>query len=91
MTTHEDPTFEKHGVIHYSVANIPGAVSRTSTLGITNATIPYAVAIASKGYKAALKEVPGLKSGLNTVDGHLTNKAVSEALNIPFEEIDKFL
>ena len=91
VTTHEDPTFEKHGVIHYSVANIPGAVSRTSTLGITNATIPYAVAIASKGYKAALKEVPGLKSGLNTVDGHLTNKAVSEALNIPFEEIDKFL
>ena len=90
-TTHENPTFEKHGVVHYSVANIPGAVSRTSTLGITNATISYAVDIATKGYKAALQQVPGLKYGLNTIDGHLTNEAVGKALNLPFKSIDEFL
>ena len=91
VTTHENPTFEKHGVVHYSVANIPGAVSRTSTLGITNATISYAVDIATKGYKAALQQVPGLKFGLNTIDGHLTNEAVAKALNLPFKPIDDFL
>ena len=90
-TTHENPTFEKHGVVHYSVANIPGAVSRTSTLGITNATISYAVDIATKGWKAALQQVPGLKYGLNTIDGHLTNEAVAKALDIPFKSIDEFL
>ena len=90
-TTHENPTFEKHGVVHYSVANIPGAVSRTSTLGITNATIPYAVDIATKGYKAALRQIPGLKFGLNTIDGHLTNEAVAKALNLPFKPIDECL
>ena len=90
-TTHKDPTFVKHGVVHYSVANIPGAVSRTSTLGITNATIEYALALANKGYKAALRDVPGFKYGLNTIDGHLTNEPVSQALNIPFKPIDDFL
>ena len=90
-TTHENPTFEKHGVVHYSVANIPGAVSRTSTLGITNATIEYALALANKGYKAALRDIPGFKYGLNTIDGHLTNEPVSKALNIPFKPIDEFL
>ncbi len=91
VTTHSDPTFEKFGVIHYSVANIPGAVSRTSTLALTNATLPYALKIAGKGWKAACKEDAGLAKGLNTIDGKLTNKNVAEALNLEFVDYEKFL
>ena len=91
VTTHSDPTFVKHGVIHYSVANIPGAVSRTSTLALTNATLPYALKIAGKGWKAACQEDAGLAKGLNTIDGNLTNKAVAEALNCKFVDYAKFL
>jgi len=91
VTTHSDPTFIKHGVIHYSVANIPGAVSRTSTLALTNATLPYALKIASKGWIAACQEDAGLAKGLNTIDGNLTNKAVAEALNCEFVDYAKFL
>ncbi len=82
VTTHTDPTFVKHGVIHYSVANIPGAVARTSTLALTNATLPYALAIANKGWEAACSEGDGLAKGLNVVDGQLLNQAVGEALGI---------
>ena len=74
VTTHSEPTFVKHGVIHYSVANIPGAVSRTSTLALTNATLPYALKIAGKGWQAACQEDAGLAKGLNTIDGNLTNR-----------------
>lgn len=91
VTTHDNPTFVKHGVIHYSVANIPGAVSRTSTLALTNATLPYALKIAGKGWKAACAEDPGLAKGLNTIDGNLTNKAVAEALNIDYVDYAKYL
>ena len=91
VTTHSDPTFVKHGVIHYSVANIPGAVSRTSTLALTNATLPYALRIAGKGWKAACQEDAGLAKGLNTIDGKLTNKAVAEALNLEYVDYAKFL
>ena len=91
VTTHSAPTFEKFGVIHYSVANIPGAVSRTSTLALTNATLPYALKIAGKGWKAACKEDAGLAKGLNTIDGKLTNKNVAEALNLEFVDYEKFL
>ena len=91
VTTHSDPTFVKHGVIHYSVANIPGAVSRTSTLALTNATLPYALKIAGKGWKAACKEDAGLAKGLNTIDGNLTNKNVAEALGREFVDYEKFL
>lgn len=91
VTTHSDPTFVKHGVIHYSVANIPGAVSRTSTLALTNATLPYALTIADKGWKQACQEDAGLAKGLNTIDGKLTNKAVSEALGIEFVDAATFL
>ena len=91
VTTHSDPTFVKHGVIHYSVANIPGAVSRTSTLALTNATLPYALKIAGKGWKAACKEDAGLAKGLNTINGCLTNKAVAEALDREFTDCEKFL
>ena len=90
-TTHENPTFVKHGVIHYSVANIPGAVARTATYALTNATLPYALNIANKGYKAACIEDPGLAKGINTINGELTNKAVSEALGIKYTPVDEFL
>ena len=91
VTTHDNPTFVKHGVIHYSVANIPGAVARTSTLALTNATLPYALKIAGKGWQAACKEDAGLAKGLNTIDGKLTNKNVAEALNLEFVDAAKFL
>lgn len=86
VTTHDNPTFVKHGVIHYSVANIPGAVARTSTLALTNATLPYALKIANKGWKSACKDDVGLAKGLNTIDGKLTNKAVAEALNLSYSD-----
>lgn len=91
VTTHENPTFVKHGVIHYSVANIPGAVARTSTLALTNATLPYALKIANKGYKVACSEDFGLAKGINTVEGKLTNKAVSEALGIEYFDVKNFI
>ena len=91
VTTHSNPTFEKFGVIHYSVANIPGAVSRTSTLALTNATLPYALKIAGKGWKAACQEDAGLAKGLNTIDGNLTNENVAQALGLEFVDYEKFL
>ncbi|MBR7025302.1 MAG: alanine dehydrogenase [Selenomonadaceae bacterium] len=91
VTTHSNPTFVKHGVIHYSVANIPGAVARTSTLALTNATLPYALRIAGKGWKAACQEDAGLAKGLNTIGGKLTNKNVAEALGLEFVDYAKFI
>lgn len=90
-TTHDNPTFVKHGVTHYSVANIPGAVSRTSTLALTNATLPYALAIANKGYKQACLDDPGLMQGINTIDGKVTFKGVAEGLNLPYYDIHEIL
>ncbi|SFA73012.1 MULTISPECIES: alanine dehydrogenase [Selenomonas] len=87
VTTHENPTFVKHGVLHYSVANIPGAVARTSTLALTNATLPYALTLAGKGWREACRQNAGLAQGLNTVDGKITNQPVSEALGL--EYVDK--
>lgn len=87
VTTHENPTFVKHGVLHYSVANIPGAVARTSTLALTNATLPYALTLAGKGWRQACRQDAGLAQGLNTVDGKITNQPVSEALGL--EYVDK--
>ena len=91
VTTHDNPTFEKFGVIHYSVANIPGAVARTSTLALTNATLPYALKIANKGWKVACVEDSGLAKGLNTIGGNVTNKNVAEALNLNFADFNDFL
>ena len=91
VTTHDNPTFEKFGVIHYSVANIPGAVSRTSTLALTNATLPYALKIADKGWKVACREDAGLAKGLNTIDGKVTNKNVADALGLEFVDYSAFL
>ncbi len=91
VTTHDNPTFVKHGVIHYSVANIPGAVSRTSTLALTNVTLPYALKIAGKGWQAACKDDAGLAKGLNTIGGKVTNKNVAEALGLEFVDYSNFI
>ena len=83
-TCHENPTYVVDNVIHYGVANIPGAVARTSTFALTNVTLPYALKIADKGVSNALKQDPGLLSGLNLYKGNLVCKPVSESLNIPW-------
>lgn len=85
-TTHADPVYTRHGVIHYTVANIPGAVPRTATMGLTNVTVPYAIQIANKGYQKALLDNPALLKGLNTLDGKVTYKAVAETFDLPYEE-----
>jgi len=79
-TTHEDPIFEVDGIMHYCVANMPGAVARTATIALTNATMPYLVALADKGWRAACLADPHLAAGLNVHAGQLTNAAVAEAL-----------
>lgn len=86
ITTHSDPYFVKHGVLHYSVANMPGAVPRTSTLALTGATLPYALKIANLGAEAACKADSALMKGLNTYNGHLTFKAVAEAQGLPYTD-----
>jgi alanine dehydrogenase len=81
-TTHADPTFVVDGVIHYCVANMPGAVPRTSTFALTNATLPYVRSLADLGWAAALKRDPGLAAGLNVYAGHITHDAVAKALEL---------
>lgn len=88
-TTHENPTFEKYGVIHYSVANIPGAVARTSTMALTNATTPYARTIASMGAVEAVKMCSDLANGVNTINGKLTYKPVAEALGMKYTPLSE--
>ena len=90
-TTHENPTFVVDGVIHYAVANMPGAVPRTSTFALTNATLPYALQLANKGWKQALKDNGALLKGLNMVEGKVTYPAVGQAFGIPVEPASKFI
>jgi alanine dehydrogenase len=90
-TTHENPTYDVGGVIHYAVANMPGGVPRTSTLALTNATFPYALQLANKGWKTALRENASLRKGLNIVDGHVTYPGVAEAFGLPLKDADSFL
>ncbi len=85
-TSHANPVFEEEGITHYCVTNMPGAVPYTSTLALTNATLPYVLELANKGVIGAI-ENPVLKKGVNTYNGALTNMAVSKALGIPFEEL----
>ena len=82
-TTHQDPIYEVDGILHYCVANMPGAVARTSTLGLGNATLPFMLALADKGWKRACAEDKHLLAGLNTHAGKLTYAAVGEALGLP--------
>ncbi|WP_368505800.1 alanine dehydrogenase [Alkalihalophilus sp. As8PL] len=80
ITTHDNPTYTKHGVVHYAVANMPGAVSRTSTIGLTNVTMPYALQIANKGVEKAVAENPALALGVNVANGDVTYNAVARDL-----------
>lgn len=91
VTTHDNPTFVKHGVVHYTVANMPGAVPRTSTIALTNNTVPYALQIANKGYIRACLDNDALKLGVNTVDGKVVYRAVADAQNLPYVEVDDVL
>lgn len=90
-TTHQDPTYIIDDVVHYCVANMPGAVPYTSTLALTNATLPYAIQLANKGWKKACLENEELKLGLNIINGEIVYKAVGEAFNLPSTDVSKFL
>lgn len=90
-TTHEDPTFIIDDIVHYCVANMPGAVPYTSTLALTNATLPYAIQLANKGWKTACQESNELKLGLNIIDGKVVYKGVSDAFGLPYTPVDEFL
>jgi len=88
-TTHDDPVFTKHGVIHYSVANMPGAVARTSTFALTNATLPYIKKLAARGYKKAMLNDYSLALGLNIYQGEIICQAVAESFNQEYKNLDK--
>jgi alanine dehydrogenase len=90
-TTHENPTYVVDGVIHYGVANMPGGVPRTSTLALTNATLPYAVQLANKGWKKALSDSPALLKGLNMIDGKVTYPGVAEAFGYEYHAPGSFV
>jgi alanine dehydrogenase len=90
-TTHENPTYVVDGIIHYGVANMPGGVPRTSTLALTNATLPYAMQLANKGWKKALKDNGALLKGLNMAEGKVTYPGVAEAFGMKLEDSAKFL
>ncbi len=90
-TTHAEPCYEVEGVVHYCVANMPGAVPYTSTLALTNATLPYAVQLANKGWKKACADSLELRLGLNVIDGKIVYKGVSDAFNLEYTPVDQFL
>ncbi|MDE3003814.1 MAG: alanine dehydrogenase [Gemmatimonadota bacterium] len=90
-TTHHDPVYDVKGIIHYAVANMPGGVPRTSTLALTNATLPYAISLASKGWQKACLDDQALKLGVNVVGGHVTYQGVADAFDMECRAIDDFL
>jgi alanine dehydrogenase len=90
-TTHEKPTYIIDDIVHYSVANMPGAVPYTSTIGLTNATLPFARQLASKGWKKACKENPSLKKGLNIINGDVVYKGVSDAFKLKYNDVENYL
>ena len=91
ITTHDAPTYIKHDIIHYAVANIPGAVPRTSTLALSNVTLPYILALANKGYQKACIDNSALAKGVNTAEGHVTYKAVAEALDYDYKALNELI
>lgn len=91
ITTHDNPTYEKHGVVHYAVANMPGAVPRTSTIALTNVTVPYALQIANKGYKQACLDNEPLFKGINTINGNCTYQAVADSLQLEYVDAKTLL
>lgn len=90
-TTHENPTFIVEGIIHYGVANMPGGVPLTSTLALTNATLPYVLKLANQGYRQALKESPALLKGLNIIGGKITHKKVAEAFGLDYHPAESVI
>ncbi len=90
-TTHQDPTYVVDGVVHYCVANMPGAAAMTSTLALTNATLPFVVALADKGWKKAIKDNAHLKNGLNICEGHVTYSAVAHDLGYKYVDPDTLI
>ena len=90
-TTHENPVYDVDGVIHYAVANMPGGVPRTSTLALTNATFPYLLELANRGWKQAVREHPALRHGLNIAGGKVTCRAVADTFGLPCAAIDSLL
>ncbi len=90
-TTHENPTYEIDGIIHYCVANMPGAVPYTSTLALTNATLPYAIQLANKGWKKACADNTELKKGLNIIEGEIVYRGVADAFGLDYTEVEHFL
>jgi alanine dehydrogenase len=90
-TTHADPTYKVHDVVHYCVANMPGAVARTSTFALNNATLPFIVALVEQGPEKAMRANPHLRAGLNAYRGTLTYQAVAAAQNLPFKSAEMVL
>lgn len=90
-TTHSNPTYYEEGVLHYAVANMPGAVPRTSTFALTNATLPYALELANKGFEQAIADDPGLREGVNTYAGKLTYEAVAQSQSLEYTPLDKLI
>jgi alanine dehydrogenase len=90
-TTHTDPVYEVDGVTHYCVANMPGAVPVTSTFALTNATLPYVLALADEGLAAAIEKVPGLKPGVNVAAGKVTHPAVAEGVGVGYTPVEEVL
>jgi alanine dehydrogenase len=90
-TTHADPTYIVDNVVHYCVANMPGAVPRTSTYALNNATLPFVIALANKGWKRALAEDPHLGNGLNVARGKVTHREVAAALKAPYFPAEELL
>jgi alanine dehydrogenase len=90
-TTHVDPIYTIDGVVHYCVANMPGAVAKTSTLALTNATLPYAVAIADKGWRRAMQENEEIRMGANVINGLITYKGVADAFEMPYTPINELI
>ncbi|WP_134683219.1 alanine dehydrogenase [Brevibacillus migulae] len=91
ITTHSDPTYVKHGVVHYAVANMPGAVPRTSTIALSNVTIPFGLQLANKGFRKAIEENKALAKGVNVVAGHVTYEAVARSLSLPYKPLSEVL
>jgi alanine dehydrogenase len=91
MTTHSDPTYVAHGVVHYCVGNMPGAVPNTSTYALTNVTLPYVLTIASQGLEDAVREDPPLAGGVNVYLGQVTNLGVAEAHDLPHVDLAEVL
>ena len=90
-TTHEDPIYLVDGVVHYAVANMPGGVPRTSTLALTNATLPYVLQLANTGWQQAMRDNLPLRQGLNIANGKITCRAVADSLQLPYQEAASLL